>query len=112
MSNVIRLVIALLGISAVGFVVIDMLKKWQLLNQTISPTWIIVPLYGLFLSKELINSAWMKNNRYVSEETLTYMGRAVEILLILIFFIIIISLPFIWIGAIETVSGSADAAGF
>lgn len=112
MSNIVRFVLALLGISGAAFIVTDMLRNWKIVNSAFSPAWLIIPLNVLFISREVVNSAWIRQSGKISAKTLRYMSRALEILVIFLFIILLVSIPFVWNGAIDTVSGSADAVIF
>lgn len=111
-ATIVRLVIILSGISGVAFIVTDMLKMWQIVNPAFSPAWFIVPFNMLFLTREAVNSSWGRKSGRISATTRKYMGRAIETLIILLFIILLVSIPFVWTGVIDTVSGRAGAVTF
>jgi hypothetical protein len=107
MKELVRIVICLFGLSLMGFLVADMLKEWQLIKTSLSPAWVIVPILLLFLAKELTHSPYVQDNPNLSPIAIAVVAKAIEGILIVIYILVLISVPFIWYGAIQTSIKSA-----
>ena len=101
--------IGLLGLSFFGFMVAEILKKWQLIDKSLSSVWVIVPILILFVGKKVTDSPYIRNNSKLSPNILNASAVIINIILIILGILAIISIPFLWFGfLVET----ARAAGW
>lgn len=103
----VRLTICLLGLSLMGFLVADILKEWHLLKPSLSPAWVIVPILLLFLAKEITHSSYVLDNPKLSPTVIAAITKIIETILVIIYILVFISVPFIWYGTIQTSIKSA-----
>ena len=96
-----RFISCLIGLSGFGVIVAEVLKKWQLINKSLSFVWIIVPILILFVVTEVTNSPYIRNNSKLSPNILNITAVILNIILITIGILAIISIPFLWFGVIE-----------
>ena len=99
--------LGLLGLSFFGFMVAEILKKWQLIDKSLSPVWVIVPILILFVVKKVTDSPYIRNNSKLSPNILNSSAVIINIILIILGILAIISIPFLWFGVIEETAGKA-----
>jgi hypothetical protein len=102
-----RFIICLLGLSGFGVIVAEILKKWQIISKNFSPLGVIVPILILFLVKEVSNSPYIRNKSKLSPNILNTSEVIINIILIILGILTIISIPFLWFGAIEETAHKA-----
>ena len=100
-SSFISYLSGLLGLSFFGFMVAEILKKWQLIDKSRSSVWVIVPILIIFLVKKVTASPYIRNNSILSSNTLHALAVIINIILIMLGISAIISIPFLWFGVIE-----------
>jgi hypothetical protein len=96
-----RFISCLIGLSGFGVIVAEVLKKWQLISKNLSPVWVIVPILILFVAKEVTNSPHIRNKSKLSPNILNPTAVIINIILTIFSILALISIPFLWFGAIE-----------
>ena len=91
----------LLGLSFFGFMVAEILKKWQLIDKSLSSVWVIVPILIIYIVKKVTASPYIRNNSILSPNVLHALAVIINIILIILGISAIISIPFLWFGVIE-----------
>ena len=107
MKEIGRLLICLTGLTLMSFLVSDILKSWKMMGNTQSPLWVIIPIVSLFLAKEFVGSTYVRQSLGFSERVLGKVESSIGIVLIILSILVLISLPFIWFGAIQTTIGGS-----
>ena len=102
-----RFISCLIGLSGFGVIVAEVLKKWQLISKNLSPVWVIVPILILFVAKEVTNSSHIRNNSKLSPNILNTLAVIINIILTILLILTLISIPFLWFGAIEETARNA-----
>ncbi len=96
-----------LGIAGLGVIVAEMMKKWELVSKESSIVWVIIPVLIIFWGRIFTGSNYMKQFSRTSPEAAKQVNRIMNILLIVISFITLASIPFIWFGTIEQLAATA-----
>jgi hypothetical protein len=99
--RVISYLSGLLGLSFFGFMVAEILKKWQLIDKSLSSVWVIVPILIIYIVKKVTASPYIRNNSILSPNILHALAVIINIILIILGISAIISIPFLWFGVIE-----------
>jgi len=102
-----RFISCLIGLSGFGVILAEVLKKWQLISINLSPVWVIVPILILFVAKEVTNSSHIRNNLKLPSNILNTSTLIINIILIIFSILALISIPFLWFGAIEETARNA-----
>jgi hypothetical protein len=100
--------IGLLGLSFFGFMVAEVLKKWQLIDKSFSSVWVIVPILIIFVVKKVTGSPYIRNNSILSPNIVHASAVIINIILIILGILAIISIPFLWFGVIEETAKNAS----
>jgi hypothetical protein len=102
MKEFMRLAICLVGLSMMSTLFWDILKEWQFVSISLSPAWGIIPVLIVYIINELTYSSFIKDNPNLSPKIFYTLDRIFENLLLILGILLIISVPFVWFGAIET----------
>lgn len=102
MKEILRTVICLAGLSLLGVLVADILKKWQLISNSLSTVLVIIPILALFIVIEIIHSPYIIDSQELSPNTIRVLSKTLQITLLIISILVVVSAVFIWFGAIET----------
>jgi hypothetical protein len=102
MKEFMRLAICLVGLSMMSTLFLDILKEWQFVNLSLNPAWVIIPVSFVYIINELTYSPFIKDNPNLSPKVFYTLDRIFENLLLILGILLIISVPFVWFGAIET----------
>ena len=102
-----RFISCLIGLSGFGVIVAEVLKKWQLISKNHSPVWVIVPILILFIAKEVTNSPNIRNNSKLSPNIFNSTAVIINIIITIFSILALISIPFLWFGAIEETARNA-----
>lgn len=100
-KSILRFIFCLIGLLGFSIIIAEILKKWQLISKNISPVWVIMPILILFVVKEITNSPYIRNNSKLSPNIVNTSALIINIILIIISILALISIPFLWYGAIE-----------
>ncbi len=99
--------ICLLGLSGFGIIVIEILKKWQLVNSNLSPVWTIAPILILFSIKQATTSHYWIDKLHLSPIVVKRITILINFILISLGLLALISLPILWFGVIEELAGQS-----
>ena len=96
-----RFVFILLGLTGFGIIVYEILVKWNFIGKGYSSVCIIVFILALFVCKAFFNSAYISNHPRFPPIVTKGIVMIINALLLIISIIVLICIPFIWIGTIE-----------
>jgi hypothetical protein len=103
-----RLISCLIGLAVLGAIVAEVLKKWHLIAKSLSPAWVIVAIWLIFMVKEAASAFFLRDKANPSPRLLKTVTIIINIMLLVIFIGTVISIPFIWFGAIEETAHKAN----
>ena len=104
-KQILRYALVLFGLAGIGIIGFEVLRKWQILDEIDSPIWILVPIFFLFLCKEVFKSSYLGNKQIVSERQTEIALKLINAILVIISILILLSIPFVWYGTIEELAG-------
>ena len=104
----VRYICGTIGLACFGVVVAEILKKWQLISPDLNPLWVVLAMLMLFAAKECVFSSYAKDHWNVSPRIFTISQKVVNLIWIILAVITLLSIPFIWFGAIEEMAGKAN----
>ena len=104
-KEIFRYTLVVFGLAGLGIIVSEMLRKWQILDKSANPIWIVSPIFFLFLCKEIFNSSYIGNKQIFSKRQTEIALKLINAILVIIAILMIISIPFIWYGTIEVLAG-------
>ena len=107
MKEFMRLVICLVGLSMMSTLFWDILKEWHFVSISLNPAWVIIPVLVVYIINELTYSPFIKDNPNLSPKVFYTLDKIFENLLLILSILLIISVPFVWFGAIEATIRSA-----
>lgn len=107
-KEMLRIVICLIGLSMMCTLLWDMLKEWHLIAERLSPLWLIFPSLMLFLVKELTYSRFIRDNQNLSPTIFITLDKLFTNFLLILAILMLILLPFVWMGAIKATINSAQ----
>ena len=91
----------LIGLAGFGIIVTEILKKWQIIGKTLSPVWIIAPIWLLFIVKKVPLSPFLIDRLHLSPKVVKRATSIINIIWIIFAIGAVISLPFLWYGVIK-----------
>ncbi len=100
-NTMIRLALTIAGLAGLGVIVHEVLLKWQLIGPRRGILWSILPLWALFVLKEISITRWFGEGLRLSPRVAAALAGAVNLLLIVLAVAAMISIPFLWFGIIE-----------
>jgi hypothetical protein len=100
----IRWLSGIVGIGALGFVVAEILHRWQILSNAIRPLWIALGLLGLFGLHELFHSHFFQTHPRLAPQTPKKALSLMNTLLVILALLAIVSIPFLWYATIESLA--------
>lgn len=101
MNVTIRFVTTILGLAGLGIIIHEVVRKWQLLGSDHGVLWTIIPLWALFLMKEVTTSLWFQEKVRLPRPFTKTLSGIVSILLIGLAILALASIPLLWFGIIE-----------
>jgi len=104
-KEIFRYTLVLLGLAGLGIIASEMLRKWQIVDKSANPIWILSPIFILFFCKEIFNSSYIENKKIFSKRQTEIALKIINAILVIITILILISIPFIWYGTIEELAG-------
>ena len=96
-----RIVLCSLGLTGLGIIVTEILKKWTLIEKDLGSVWIVVPILILFTCSEVLKSGYIDIFQDYSPELAHTFVIIVNAVLIIVSILALISIPLIWFGTIE-----------
>jgi hypothetical protein len=103
-----RFIGAILGLAGLGVIIAEVLKKWQFISASLNPVWVVMPILTLYITKIVTHSSCLRNRRNLPPNVLKGAVAIINIILILLFILAVLSIPFVWFGAIEETARSAN----
>ena len=107
MKEFVRLMICIVGLSLMCTLFTDILKGWHIFSSSLNLAWVIIPVLVVYIIKELTYSPYIKDNPNWSPKVFCTLDKIFEILLLILSILLIISVPFVWYGAIDATIGNA-----
>jgi hypothetical protein len=104
-KEIFRYSLVLSGLAGLGIIAAEMLRKWQIVDKSANPIWILSPIFILFFCKEIFNSSYIENKQIFSKRQTEIALKIINAILVIISILILISIPFIWYGTIEELAG-------
>ena len=104
-KEIFRYSIVLFGLAGLGIIAAEMLRKWQIVDKSANPIWIVSPIFILFFCKEIFSSSYIENKQIFSKRQTEIALKIINAILIIISILILISIPFIWHGTIKELAG-------
>jgi len=101
MKELVRLIICLAGLAMMSTLIADILKEWRIIGITRNPSWVIIPVLTVFIIKELTYSPYVKDNPNLPPAVFSTLDRVFQVLLVVLGILMMISVPFVWFGAIK-----------
>jgi len=86
----------LLGISGLCFILVEVLKHFNVVGDAFNFVWVTIPLWVLYSLKELNNANRLKDYLRLKPDALTFFDNTYNALLIIFAVIAIIAIPFFW----------------
>ena len=105
-KQVLRIPVGLAGLSGLGVIVAEVLKKWQFIDSGASNLWAVGPILVLFLAHEALRSTRLGLKTKLSPQGYKALSITLKILLLIAFLAVLISIPFLWYGVIEELAKS------
>lgn len=100
-QSLIRFITCLVGLSGIGIIVGETLKKWQILGEDLSLAWVVVPILMLFISREVAINFFIKDNKRISPELANRLTLIVNVVFFIGSIAVFVSIPCLWFGVIE-----------
>jgi hypothetical protein len=94
-------IFSLLGLAGFGVIVVEILKKWNLISRSLSPIWVTAPILVLFIAKLAAHSPYLRTRLNLSPNYVNRSQTVINIILVILGILALISLPFLWYGVIE-----------
>ena len=101
LKSILIFIFYLLGLFGFGVIVTEVLKKWQIISQSASSLWIIVPIWTLYIIKQATQSPAWRDKLHLSPQTIHRSNTVINVILIILGLMALISLPFLWYSVIE-----------
>jgi hypothetical protein len=93
--------ICLLGLCGFGIIVFEIMKKWQFIDSSLSPVWIVAPILILFSIRQASTSSYWIKKLHLAPVVVKHITLAINLILIILGLLALISVPFLWFGVIE-----------
>ncbi len=100
-QSLIRFFACLLGLSGMGVIVGETLKKWQIIGEDLSLAWVVVPILLLFVSREVAINFFIKDNKRISPDLAGRLTFVVNLVFFIGSIAVFVSIPCLWFGVIE-----------
>lgn len=107
-ASIFKFIASLLGLSGLGVIIAEVLKKWQFINATLNPIWVVLPVLMLYLTKRATRASFVRNRAHFPPGVLKNAVTIINAILIILFILTVISIPFVWFGAIEETTRQAQ----
>lgn len=104
-KEIFRYSFVLFGLAGLGIIAGKILRKWQIVDNTANPIWIILTIFILFFCKEIVKSSYIRNKQVFSKRQTENALKIINAILVIISILILISIPFLWYGTIEELAG-------
>ena len=106
-ASIFKFIASLLGLSGLGVIIAEVLKKWQFINATLNPIWVVLPILILYLTKRAVRAPYFRNRAHLPLGVPKSAVTLINTILIILFILTVRSIPFIWFGAIEETARQA-----
>ncbi len=104
-KSLIRFVVGFLGLLGLGFIVFEVLRKWELIPTNLGALWIVIPILLLFICREISGSARILHALGIAPDTARHFRRIIHVALVMLAILTLVSIPFLWFGTIEELAG-------
>ena len=104
-QSLIRFITCLAGLSGIGVIVGETLKKWQIIGKDLSLAWVVMPILMLFVLREVAVNFFIKDNERISPELATRLTFIVNVVFFIGSIAVFVSIPCLWFGVIEELAG-------
>lgn len=100
-----RHIVMLAGLSGLGIILAEILKKWELLPEKMPIAWGVGWVWLCYAGAEFTKSAMMKKLSDRHPGMSDVICRVVNGVFVVIAVLTLLSIPFIWFGTIEELAG-------
>ena len=107
-TPLLKFIVSLLGLSGLAVIITEVFKKWGFISTTLSPVWVVIPVLMLYIAKKITHYSYIRNRTNLPPNLLKSASAVINAILIILFILTVIAIPFVWFGAIEESARKAN----